>query len=156
MYPQPTRDSDRPIRVGERPQSEAWANRWSLALIVFMRVVAGLWMLQGLVHWARVLAPGLPIIDTLPMTAAFLVIIFAVIDLIAAIGLWLVAPWGGVMWLFAASTQIFVAAAIPNFFPGGRVIAWFDAALVIVYFVLTYQAGADAGRRLSPGRLFRR
>lgn len=156
MYPQPERDSDRPIRVGERPKSQAWANRWALALVVFMRAVAALWILQGLLHWARVLAPGLPIFDTLPMAAAYLVIIFAVVDLIAAIGLWLVAPWGGVLWLLAASTQIFVATAIPNFFPGGRVIAYVDVGLIVAYFVLTYHAGADTGRRLLTSHLFRR
>lgn len=156
MYPSPERDSDRPIRVGERPKSQALANRWATALTAFMRVVAGLWILQGLLHWARVLAPGLPIFDTLPMVAAYLIIIFAVIDLIAGIGMWLIAPWGGVMWLFAASTQIFVSVAIPNFFPGGRFIAYFDAALIVAYFILTYNASEDRAGRLFGSGFLRR
>lgn len=149
-------DSDQAIRIGEQPKSKAWTNVWGMSLVIFMRAVAALWMLQGLLHWTRIIAPGLPLYDTMPMAAAILVIIFAVTDLIAAIGMWLIAPWGGVLWLLAASTQFFVAAAIPNFFPGGRAIAVFDAVLIVAYFVLTFKAGGDDGRRLLPTHFFRR
>ena len=47
-------------------------------------------------------------------------IFFAVIDLVAAVGLWLAAAWGGVVWLTAAISM----AAIELFFPqvfGGRI-----------------------------------
>ena len=37
------------------------------------------------------------------------VIFFGVLDLVAAVGLWLATPWGGVLWLLAAVSQIFVA-----------------------------------------------
>ena len=141
------RDTDRPIHVGDKPKSRAWVNSRQMALVVFMRAIAALWLLQGLGHWVRVLAPGLPLFVTLPMSAAYLVIIFAVTDLIAAIGLWLLAPWGGVLWLLAAATQIFVAVAIPNFFPGGRAVAAVDAVLIAAYFVLTWLAARDPGRR---------
>ena len=142
------RDSDQAIRIGERPKSRSWSNHWSMLLVIFMRFVASLWILQGLLHWMRIIAPGLPLFDTMPMAAAVLVVIFAVIDIIAGIGMWLIAPWGGVLWLLAAATQLFVALAIPNFFPGGRAIAFIDGLLIVVYFVLTYQAGRDEGHRL--------
>ena len=36
-------------------------------------------------------------------------IFFAVIDLVAAIGLWLTAAWGGVVWLIAAGSQLMLS-----------------------------------------------
>ena len=150
------RDSDVAIRIGERPKSKAWKNRAGMILIIFMRVVAAIWILQGLLHWARLIAPGLPLFNTMPMAAAVLVIIFGVLDLIAAIGMWLIAPWGGVLWLLAGATQMFVAIAIPNFFPAGRAVAIFDLSLIVAYFVLTWQASREDGHRLLSSHLFRR
>ena len=54
---------------------------------------------------------------SMPWQAA--TVFFAVIDLVAAVGLWLAAAWGGVVWLTAAISM----AAIELFFPqvyGGR------------------------------------
>lgn len=39
-----------------------------------------------------------------------------VLDLVAAAGLWLATPWGGVIWLLGAFTQFFAAFALPGFF----------------------------------------
>jgi hypothetical protein len=51
--------------------------------------------------------------DNLPPLRIAAVIYFAVFDLVAAVG---ATPWGGVIWLFGALTQIFVAIALPVFF----------------------------------------
>ena len=68
----------------------------------------------------------------------------------------LTATWGGVLWLLAAATQMFVAIAIPNFFPAGRAVAIFDLSLIVAYFVLTWQASREDGHRLLSSHLFRR
>jgi hypothetical protein len=67
------------------------------------------------------------------------VIFFAIVDLLAAVGLWLATPWGGALWLFAASSQIFVVAALPQFFSPLWGLA--NVALILVYFAITWQAG---------------
>ena len=36
-------------------------------------------------------------------------------NLLAAVGMWLAAPWGGVLWLFTAVAQAFVAVLLPDF-----------------------------------------
>ena len=41
------------------------------------------------------------------------------IDLLAAVGMWLATPWGGVLWLLVTLSQIAVAIAVPSFFDGG-------------------------------------
>jgi hypothetical protein len=52
-----------------------------------------------------------------------------VIDLVAAVGLWLAAPWGAVVWLTSVISMIAVEMLFPQIY-GGRI--W----MVIVEFVL--------------------
>ena len=59
-------------------------------------------------QWRIMLASAQSIFDTMPTIAAFAIVFFAVLDLIAGVGLWLATPWGGVLWLLIASAQIFV------------------------------------------------
>ena len=72
-------------------------------------------------------------------------IFFAVIDLVAAVGLWLAAAWGGVVWLTAAISM----AAIELFFPqvyGGRLV---DRDLGVHRDLRLYRPRAD-GRARAP------
>ena len=138
----PRRDDDAgaAIRVGEGQNGQREPRRWGTIVVLFMRLLAGLWMCQGLAEWAKILLPSEFFITTLPGGAAApAVIFFAIADLLAAVGLWLATPWGGAIWLFAASSQIFVVVAIPNFYSGLWVVA--DAILIILYFALTWMAG---------------
>ena len=118
-----------------------------LHLVVFMRLLAGLWALQGLLQWSAILLPAEPLFDNLPPLRGAAVIYFAVFDLVAAAGLWLATPWGGVIWLLGALTQIIVAIALPGLFSIYWVAA--DLALIAIYFVLTFEAsrpGAAFGK----------
>jgi hypothetical protein len=82
--------------------------------------------------------PGQPVFDTLPGATSVAVIFFAIADLVAAVGLWLATPWGGALWLFAATSQIFVAVALRNSIS----ISWIVINLILIaaYFVLTFKA----------------
>jgi uncharacterized membrane protein (DUF2068 family) len=79
----------------------------------------------------------------MPQNAAFAVIFFAVLDLVAGVGLWLATPWGGVLWLLIASAQIFLTLSMPGFFVGGRWLIAVNAILILMYFALTFEAGRD-------------
>ena len=137
-------DAGAAIRIGQTP-AEQHATPWGLVLVVFMRLLAALWIAQGLVEWSAVLLPRQPLFDVAPAIFSAAIVFFAVLDLVAAVGLWLATPWGGVLWLFAATAQIFVSVAIRGFFTN----LWMavDIALIVVYFVLTWQAGRDVGGR---------
>ncbi len=136
-------DPYRPIRVGD-PGPEGEAAKWGALLSRFMRIVALFWLLQGLMHWRIVLAADQSIFDTMPQNAAFAVVFFAVLDLIAGVGLWLATPWGGVLWLLIASAQIFLTLSMPGFFVGGYWLIGVNAILILMYFGLTFEAGRDA------------
>jgi uncharacterized membrane protein (DUF2068 family) len=76
------------------------------------------------------------------MTAA---VFFAVVDLIAAVGLWLAAPWGGVLWFVAVGAQLLVALLVPDFFDHPFAIGVADTLLVAAYFALLWLAARAAG-----------
>lgn len=145
-------DSGAAIRLGEasRLLGEEGSPRhsWGLFLVVFMRLLAALWVFQGLLQWSAVLLPREPLFDAVTPVWGGAVIFFAILDLVAAVGLWLATPWGGVIWLFGAIAQIFVALAIPGFFS----MMWISAniALILIYFALTWQAGRSRARFGKP------
>lgn len=138
-------DSDDPyraIRIGD-PGGAGESTKWGLLLTRFMRLIAAFWLIQGLAQWRFVLVSPQSIFDTMPQPAAVAVVFFAVADLVAGVGLWLATPWGGVLWLLIASAQIFVAAGMPNFFSGGYYLIAVDVVLIMLYFILTFEAGRD-------------
>ena len=126
------------IRLGVSPR-EATETRWGLVLVVFMRVLACLWIAQGLAQWVGFLLPPDAVFDRQPAMRSAAMIFFSVLDLLAAVGLWLATPWGGVLWLFAAVSQIFVAVSVLHFFTYAWVVG--DGVLILAYFALTWQAG---------------
>jgi len=145
-------DPYRAIRVGD-PGAASEATKWGYLLTLFMRVMAGFWMLQGLAQWFALLTAPQSIFDTAPQGGALAVVFFGVLDLVAGVGLWLATPWGGVLWLLIASAQIFVAASLPALFAGGYFLVAADLVLIGVYFWLTYEAGRDfEGKRLMQHR----
>lgn len=144
-------DSGAAIRLGEPSLSTGKGERAGFVLIVFMRLLAGLWVIQGLTQWAAILLPSQPLLDNVSSVRGGTVIFFAIYDLVAVVGLWLAAPWGGVIWLLGAIAQILVALGVPGSFS----ILWACAnmILIVVYFVLTWQAGHAT---TAPGQAFRR
>ena len=84
--------------------------------LVHARILALLWIMKGLSAWAVILGIWTPIGHFESRSTGYqsTVIYFALIDLIAAIGLWMASTWGGIMWLLAVLSHLILAA----FFPG--------------------------------------
>ena len=96
--------------------------RWTRRLVLFLRVMAGVSMLKGLYHWSRVTGIGVAPSDLFAyhsiawQTAT---VFFAVIDLVAAVGLWLAAAWGAVIWLMSVASMLAVEIFFPQVFGAG-------------------------------------
>ena len=145
-------DSGAAIRLGEKAHDPN-ETRWGMLLVLFMRTVAGLWILQGLVQWQIVLTASGALFDRVSTSTGVGIVYFAVMDLLAAVGLWLATPWGGVLWLLVALSQIVVALAMPTFFDGGALVIILDVLLIGLYLLLTFEAGREPQRRSAPRRL---
>jgi hypothetical protein len=80
--------------------------RWELMYVLFMRMTAFIWLIKGIGFWALIMGLGdLSFGDEAKLRQA-LVIGFALIDCAAAVGLWLVSPWGTSLWVFACAAEI--------------------------------------------------
>jgi hypothetical protein len=122
------------------------AGPWTRRLVLFLRIMAGLSMLKGLYHWSLVLGIGDGNGSTfesasMPWQAA--TIFFAVIDLVAAVGLWLAAAWGGVVWLTATISMAAIELGFPQVFGGRLWIAIPELATLVFYIALALMAGRE-------------
>ena len=70
-------DSGAAIRLGEPARIASEENRAGLFLVVFMRLLAGLWVIQGLVQWGAILLPQEPMFDKVSALHGTAVIFFA-------------------------------------------------------------------------------
>lgn len=119
------------------------ATRWGMLLVWMMRSVAVLWFLLGLLYWMRILVPGNAPLDALPVDVAVTIVFFAVANLAAAVGLWLAAPWGGVLWLLAAIAELVAGWIMPAYIRGGPMIWILYIGLIGTYLAFTWLAARE-------------
>ncbi len=116
--------------------------RWKAVLLWYMRTLAWVWVSKGLFAWALILGtfPSLGHFTTMALPLQATIIAFACFDLLAAVGLWLAAPWGGAIWLLCAIVEAASPVLSPRAASIGRVGALLNIALVVVYFFLSWRA----------------
>ena len=61
---------------------------------------------------------------------------FAVIDLVAAVGLWLAAAWGAVVWLTAVVSMAVVEVFFPQVYGGSVFVVLVESTLLAIYLWL--------------------
>lgn len=132
-----------PVQVDDVRSDRA---HWTWRLVVFVRVVAGLAMLKGLWHWAQVCGFGAAPGDTFgaqPLPWQTATVFFAVIDLVAAVGLWLAAPWGALVWLTASGTMIAVQIFFPLVYGFRPLLVAGLCVLIVAYLVVALLAARE-------------
>jgi hypothetical protein len=131
-----------PVHAEEQQSTEG---RWTVRLVFFLRLMAGLSILKGLYHWAVVcgiLGPeGGFEVQPLPLQTA--TVFFAVIDLVAAVGLWLAAAWGAVVWLTAAVSMAAVEVFFPQVYGGRMFVVVIEGVLLFIYLFLAIQSARE-------------
>ena len=118
---------------------------WTNALVWYMRTLAWVWVAKGLFNWSLVLGamPGYGDFTALPRPLQGSVVFFAAVDLLAAVGLWLAAPWGGVVWLLCAAIETVSPALGVRGMVSGVLVVGVNLALMAFYFFLSWQAGQE-------------
>jgi hypothetical protein len=117
----------------------------SETVVWFMRTMACVWVAKGLFNWAVLLGlnPRFGDFTMLPRPLQTTIVFFAGADLLAAIGMWLAAPWGGVLWLMCAGLE-----AISPLFGGraallGLMGVALNVTLIALYFTLKWRADRE-------------
>jgi len=131
-------------RIEERPASQA-AMRWGAVLVWFMRLVALLWIMKGLSAWAVILGIWTPVGNFEARSTGYqaTIIYFALIDLVAAVGLWMASTWGGIMWLLAVMSHLILAAFFPGIVTGGLPVLVVFLSLIFVYLAVSWLAARE-------------
>jgi hypothetical protein len=111
-----------------------------LVLVIYVRVLSVVFLLSGLARWAAILGIGLADGDFLAQPAPVIVatLFFCVADLVAAVGLWLLASWGTVVWMISALTETALYSAFDSQFGRNYTVMAFHIGSVVLYAALTY------------------
>jgi hypothetical protein len=132
-----------PVHAGE---DEAEGQKWAYWLVVFLRVMAAVSLFKGLYHWAVVCGINAPLpsgFDSYPTPYQVATVFFAVIDLVAGVGLWLAAPWGAVVWLTSVISMAAVEILFPQIYGGHLWIIILELILLGMYLVLALMAARE-------------
>jgi hypothetical protein len=119
---------------------------WTERLVMFLRVMAVVSLVKGLYHWAQVTG-----IFVRPENAFELqsiawqasTIFFAVIDLVAAVGLWLAAAWGAVIWLTSVVSMIALELFFPQVFNAGAALSVAEFTVLAIYLWLALKSAQE-------------
>jgi hypothetical protein len=148
--PEPEREPEpvalAPVHVAADEGRTKDQGRWTRWLIWFLRAMAVVSMLKGLYHWSVVLGIGEGpdsrfSTESIPWQTA--TVYFAIIDLVAAVGLWLAAVWGAVVWLTAAVSMAAVQVFFPQIYGGSWVVVLIELVLLCCYLVLALQSARE-------------
>ncbi len=119
---------------------------WTGRLIWFLRAMAAVSMMKGLIHWRAILGIGISpneVFEAHDTAWQVATAFFAVIDLVAAVGLWLAAPWGAVVWLTSIVSMITVVLLFPQVFGGAGFTTLFEFVLLGAYLWLALKAAQE-------------
>jgi hypothetical protein len=132
-----------PVHAGK---AAAAAGSWTEYLVLFLRIMAAASLVKGLYHWAAVCGIGASAdggFEAHTVAWQTATVFFAVIDLVAAVGLWLAAAWGAVVWLTAVVSMAVVEVFFPQVYGGSLFIVLVEATLLCVYLWLAICAARE-------------
>jgi len=140
-----TRRSDDALRDRSVEASSVRRWRWDRVLVWYMRILALFWIAKGIASWALILGVGYPVpaFEARSTGAQATVIYFAVIDPVAAVGLWLTSVWGGVMWLLAIMSHLILGFFFPSVVPSNVVSIVFFVGFIVIYLVISWLSARD-------------
>jgi len=132
-----------PVHAGE---GEVDGKPWSRRLFLFLRAMAVISLCKGLYHWAVICGIGAPLpsgFDSYSTPYQVATVFFAVIDLVAAVGLWLAAPWGAVVWLTSVISMAAVELLFPQIYGGNMWVIVAEVLLLGAYLWLALMAARE-------------
>ncbi len=127
-------------------EGEVSVGIWTRRLVLFLRVMAALSMIKGLYHWSRVCGIGVEpneYFEAHSIAWQVATVFFAVIDLVAAVGLWLAAAWGAVIWLTAVASMLAVEIFFPQVYGRGFITVIVEGGLLGLYLWLAMKSAQE-------------
>jgi len=66
-----------------------------------------------------------------------------VIELVAAVGLWLATPWGAVVWLTTVVSMAVIELMFPAIYGGSVTVVVLDGVMLAAYLTLAWMASRE-------------
>src|ERR1700748_3527806 len=121
-------------------------NAWTRRLVLFLRIMAVLSILKGLYHWAQVtgfIGGEEEAFENQPMAWQAATVYFAVIELVAAVGLWLATPWGAVVWLTTVVSMALTELMFPGIYGASLLVVAGEALMLAAYLALAWMSARE-------------
>ena len=121
-------------------------NAWTRRLVFFLRIMAVISVAKGLYHWAQVtgfIGGEEEAFENQPMAWQTSTVYFAVIELVAAVGLWLATPWGAVVWLTTVVSMAVIELMFPSIYGGSLTVVGLEALMLAAYLALAWMAAHE-------------
>ncbi|MDQ0301248.1 DUF6163 family protein [Ancylobacter polymorphus] len=122
---------------------------WQSRVILYLRCLAGFLMVKTVYSWTLICGVwdgDMSRFEMISLAAKSAVIWAAIMNPVAAVGLWLGASWGVVLWLVTAMVQILINASAPEGVGRLMIVAALETILVAGYAFLTYKAARESER----------
>jgi len=118
---------------------------WNTILVWFMRILSILWLVKGLAAWMVILGitSGLAPFEGGSTGYQAGLVYFAVIDLVASVGLWLTSTWGGVLWLLAVMSHLILAVFFPRFVQNSTILIVLFILAIMSYLTISWLASVE-------------
>lgn len=132
--------------AGPAGDAEGGENVWTGRLVIFLRVMAVASMAAGLYHWAEItgfIGRDEGGFEGQSMAWQTATVYFAVIELVAAVGLWLATPWGAVVWLTTVVSLAVIELMFPMIYGGNPITVIVSAVLLAAYLALAWMAARE-------------
>ena len=130
----------------QEPSQAPGPGLWTWRLVLFLRVMAGVSMLKGLYHWSWVIGVGVQpheVFEYHSIAWQSATVFFAVIDLVAGVGLWLAAAWGAVIWLTSIASMLALELFFPQVYGGSLLTALIEITLLALYLWLALKSAQE-------------
>jgi len=127
-------------------RAEIDENVWTRRLVLFLRIMAVLSVAKGLYHWAQVtgfVGNEDTAFENQTMAWQTATVYFAVIELVAAVGLWLATPWGAVVWLTTVVSMAVIELMFPAIYGGNLIIVGSETVMLAAYLALAWMAARE-------------
>ena len=121
-------------------------NVWTRRLVFFLRIMAVVSILKGLYHWAQVtgfVGGEEEAFENQATAWQAATVYFAVIELVAAVGLWLATPWGAVVWLTTVVSMAVIELMFPGIYGGSLYVVGGEALMLMAYLALAWMAARE-------------
>jgi len=141
-----SRDNAISVEAISSERIENGDNVWTRRLVIFLRIMAVVSVFKGLYHWAQVtgfVGGEEEAFESQSLAWQASTIYFAVIELVAAVGLWLATPWGAVVWLITVVSMTVIELMFPAIYGGSLAVVGAEALMLTAYLALAWMAARE-------------